>query len=179
MINAAASAGISRMRIYMDLAYADSTMIWYTATIYAHNTKNKTDMTHEDYCSYDLGIDLKVAGFDWPCRHYYTKENAADDEEWMMPSDTPKNWNDPHTERWDFFIPICSAPTLAVANKWLREVCKVLVEVNCFDTDRWGVFVCRLKSPLDPIINTGYDTYESALADGIAKALELLYYKQI
>ena len=79
-------------------------------------------MNNEDFVSYDLAMRLKQAGFDRSCSHYYTKENTTDDYVWITTSAfTSEDWNSGKNDEPDFLKPLCSAPTLAQAQKWLRE----------------------------------------------------------
>ena len=77
-------------------------------------------METTDYCSYELSKALKACGFDWHCRaawHY-------DGSEWNFIKDYastfqhPKEIPDWKSASWDTPY-IVSAPTLAMAQKWL------------------------------------------------------------
>lgn len=72
-------------------------------------------METNDYCSYNLSLALKKAGFDYPCYFYYTREDAPDDHVWSTTSEeAPIDYN-------RSVYAGCSMPTLAQAQKWLRS----------------------------------------------------------
>lgn len=138
---------------------------------------------NEDFCSYEIAQALKEAGFDCPCRHYYTKEDASDGNVWLTSAAfSPEDWNDGRNSEPDFLKPLCSAPSLWEAQKWLREKKLWHIEVringcrNMFCVELWemkangGAF--RLQHKGGRVIL--YDTYESALSAGIEAALKLI-----
>lgn len=139
-------------------------------------------MTHEDYCSYELSKKLKAAGFDWECSHYYTKGNSDDDKPWIIGDSIEVDWNENGIKATPFIIPLCSAPTLAVAAKWLREVIgyhiqvricglRDMYSVEILETKTNGLFL-KLKHSDDYVIF--FDSYEKALTAGLTFALNLL-----
>lgn len=68
-----------------------------------------------------------------------------------------------------------AAPTLAQAQKWLREVHCISVEPICNMVRQWNVNVCEIdKFGEVAWAKIGMDTYESALSAGITAALEIL-----
>ena len=79
-------------------------------------------MTHEDYVSYEQAQALKELGFDWECSHGYYRF-FDDKEPWLNTCGYAKNSTD-----GDLFY--CAAPTLAQAQKWLREVKDVILFVD-------------------------------------------------
>lgn len=139
-------------------------------------------MNNEDFVTYDIAQTLKEAGFDWACCHYYTKENAADDYVWITTSTfTPEDWNDGRNIGPVFLKPLCSAPTLAKAQKWLREVHGIHIAVignydcggNFYAFEIWLQGVPGGRQVLQ------YETkklsdYEFALSAGIEAALKLI-----
>lgn len=143
-------------------------------------------MTNEDYVSYDLAIRLKKAGFNLPCSHYYTKENTTDDYVWITTSAfTPEDWNSGRNKEPDFLKPLCSAPTLAQAQKWLREAKHVHVWVYSEfkqgdkpESVRWyftsqPLYYIRVQT-ISKVHGANFPTYESALSAGIEAALDIL-----
>lgn len=138
-------------------------------------------MNNEDFVTYKTAQALKKCGFDWPCSHYYTKENAADDEVWITPSAfSLEDWNNSRNAEPDFCKPICSAPTLYSAQKWLRKTkgIEVVVEPRYCNYKHigydWHIYDdCSgdysLRAPL-PFC----DSYEYALSAGIEAALKLI-----
>ena len=68
-------------------------------------------MITEDYVSFETAKLLKEKGFDWECIGYY-----VDDE----PNDIKHSFCGETNSTWESRC--CSAPTLQMAMKWLREV---------------------------------------------------------
>ncbi len=138
-------------------------------------------MNKEDFVSYEIAQALKKAGFDWPCKYYYTKESAKDKNVWLtFTLGASEDFNRENKIRRS--LGICSAPTLAQAQKWLR----VQMGMDVYVIPRWQnayeVVARELgKRPADTrlLFNLWdyakpYDTYESALSAGITAALEIL-----
>ena len=119
--------------------------------------------THESYVSLETAKMLKEAGFDWPCIYGYDAKGKT-----CYPYDyryTP--WNDGTTL-------CCSQPTLAVAQRWLREVKGYSIYVI---PGGYKYYV------LDNNDSCGYGStytlnstlkYEEALEAGIQKCLRIL-----
>ncbi|WP_348689573.1 hypothetical protein [Paramuribaculum intestinale] len=133
-------------------------------------------MNTEDYVSYPLALALKKARFDEPCDHYWYKAYANSDEMSMRQASA----DDFNSDDWD--VPHCSAPTLAQAQKWLREKKKIDVLVwNCACGYGWEVSKAENGTGLILFDDKGdnkdsgcWTSYESALSAGIAEALELI-----
>ena len=133
-------------------------------------------METTDYCDYELAKKLNACGFDAPCELYYTHEDAPDGAVWLTGDPrTPRSYND-QQDGCPFAKPICSAPTLWQAHKWLREKKGVDIEIRV-----WLVGVEREYRPYimspkhkDFIAYPPEKSYEQALTDGIAAALELI-----
>lgn len=133
-------------------------------------------METADYCDYELSLALKVAGFDYPCYFYYTKENAPDDCVWQTTSEeAPIDYN-------RSVYALCSMPTLAQAQKWLRE--KKMIDVlvyNCACGYTWEVSKAMNGTGLIEFDEKGDDessgcwtSYEGSLSAGISASLELI-----
>lgn len=132
-----------------------------------------------DFCSYELSKRLKDCGFDEPCYFYYTRENAPEDHVWSTTSEeAPIDYN-------KSVYAGCSMPTLAQAQKWLREVMGIDVLVwNCACGYGWEISKADADSRGTTLMDyddNGEDrdsgmwlTYENALSAGIASALELI-----
>lgn len=126
-------------------------------------------MTHEDYVTYEQAIKLKELEFDWKCNHYY-----------HLYDELPILSYSPKFENFNKFDKTRSAPTLAQAQKWLRE--KEIEVCACADFEgsqpngKWMVFYRKLSSPVyaTDFSTESKDTYEQALSAGIDKALAFL-----
>lgn len=129
-------------------------------------------MTNKDFVSYEIAKMLKNVGFDWPCSHYYTKENASDGDVWLTTAAfSPEDWNNDSNSEPDFLKPLCAAPSLWEAQKWLRDVKNIIILINYDDYAGWTFF-----SPHRDIDNNNpyCESYESALCAGIEAALKLI-----
>lgn len=78
-----------------------------------------------------------------------------------------------------------SAPTLYIAQKWLREVKGICVWIEPVIGRKWKISFCDFNVPVEESdwieneVNEGngypvYDTYEEALEAGIQEALKLI-----
>lgn len=122
---------------------------------------------HEDYVSYEQAVKLKAAGFDWPTHGYYHKGNCAEDEVWyytMNPADDHNHRNNPR---------VWSAPTLAQAQKWLREVHNWHIHIDAEYDRSWFYHLCPIGGALEEG-DADFPTYEAALSAGITAALKLV-----
>lgn len=117
----------------------------------------------EDFVDYGLAGMLKNLGFNWGTAYYY---DAFSKEHQICYSSTLSNHN--------CFNDEASAPTLYLAQKWLREEKNIVVEVfyntsgyscNAVKTD--GAFIHAFDS-CDNSYNGGmFDDYESALINAL------------
>lgn len=130
-------------------------------------------MNPEDYVSYPLALALKKHGFDYPCYFYYTRKDSPDDHVYSTTSEeAPIDYN-------RSVYAGCSMPTLAQAQKWLREKA-IEVDVNPMfshggrDGYDWDVYYDFTGYPIIRGTLPFAETYESALSAGIAAALELI-----
>lgn len=133
-------------------------------------------METTDFCSYELSKRLKDCGFDEPCYFYYTRENAPEDHVWSTTSEeAPIDYN-------KSVYAGCSMPTLAQAQKWLREKKKIDVLVyNCACGYLWEVSKANNGTGLILFDEKGDDensgcwtSYEGSLSAGISASLELI-----
>lgn len=139
-------------------------------------------MTNEDFVTYETAKALKKIGFNWPCSHYYTKGNAADNEVWLTSvAFSPEDWNNGRNSEPAFLKPLCSAPTLWQAQKWLRETKGIAINVIAHDGGKyhWSeVFLPNFRESgyrwFDYRVHPFFPTYESALSDGLTAALKLI-----
>ena len=120
-----------------------------------------------DYVTYEQAVKLKEFGFKYPCNHYYSSDSGLLHEETENDQTNYIHCNSKY---------LISAPTLSQAQKWLREVKKMIVLVTCNldyeDGHEWYWFVDMDELPAEP--ETKCDTYEEALSAGIDVALNWL-----
>lgn len=139
-------------------------------------------MNPEDYVSYPLALALKKVGFDYPCYFYYTRKDSPDDHVYSTTSEeAPIDYN-------RSVYAGCSMPTLAQAQKWLRDRCGIHIDVCIYSDystdadgkvcDRWDFWGFDLYAVSGgEMMEDGdgmYDSYEQTLSAGIAAALELI-----
>jgi len=132
----------------------------------------------EDYVSFKIAKLLKENRFDWKCLDWYsTKGNLY-------------YYADSFEKDLDGIDELCSAPTLQVAMKWLREVHKLFIEidyelysnVNQEDENekyQYGIAIKFIKQKEFEevkrlVLNTLYNTYEDAAMDAIKYCLTKL-----
>lgn len=136
-------------------------------------------MEQEDYCSYELALKLKACGFCEPCDHYYTNGYANHDSEdtsrvVRLHYDRTYNYNCVISADGECF----SAPLLYHAQKWLREKKGIAINVIVHDGGAYDYDIVFLPNAVDcdyPIDRATFSrTYEEALSEGIASALELI-----
>ena len=131
-----------------------------------------TIVNHEYYVSLEVAKLLKEVGFDWECREYYYNFTTTG---WSLSfDDNFVNWNS-WSEQY------ISAPTLEVAQRWLREVknCYTGIDVFVRNPDknntyynRWFVYFNGTRYSGSNYDDTQY--YEDAQEAGIKKALEII-----
>ena len=130
-------------------------------------------MTHEQFVSLEVAKLLKKAGFDWECKKIHYKY-PGDDDNWSL-EDNYMN------HRRVLEVDYCLlAPTLEVAQRWLREVknCSIMIDVfvhnldknNIYYTHNWIMYLDGERYSGSNWDDTRY--YEVAQEAGIKKALE-------
>lgn len=131
--------------------------------------------THETYVSLEVAKLLKQAGFDWNTYNGYNENGKF--------ADKCRNLID-----WNDFDDFYSAPTLSVAQKWLREVKEMYAEAYLSESHHTPVWIASVylweNRPLgrelrDKCLCTGigpvhFNTYEEALEAGIKKCLTFI-----
>ena len=128
-----------------------------------------TIINHECYVSLEVAKLLKEAGFDWEIKTFYFNNELG---EAMLGE--AKNHN--------FSYQFISAPTLAVAQQWLREVknCSIKIDVfphnldknNIYYTHNWIIYLDGERYSGSNWDDTRY--YEVAQEGAIKKALEMI-----
>ena len=143
-------------------------------------------VNHECYVSLEVAKLLKEAGFDWECETCYMGKSKR-----AYKYNKYFNWNLP---RKDFEIEgsdnlfhsfinqkktnhFVSAPTLDVAQRWLREVknYEIFVVVK-FLADK--EYIARVETNISGYSTDIYKFYEEAQEAGIKKALEMILDKE-
>ena len=128
-------------------------------------------INHESYVSLEVAELLKEVGFNWECRGYYDRRTLRFNFVWN------------HNEKGASTQ--CAAPTLEVAQRWLREVknCSIMIDVfvhnldknNIYYTHNWIMYLDGERYSGSNWDDTRY--YEVAQEAGIKKALELILKK--
>ena len=139
-------------------------------------------MNHECYVSFEIAKLLKEAGFDWECSCYYSVNTLHEPNNGFI--HIYKQYKALFYDHNRTKMPVYSAPTLDVAQRWLREVKDI--DVYIFPTTNtkrecvyeWGIktFGRALWVEGQPYTNQ-YETYEEAQEAGINKALEIILQK--
>lgn len=140
----------------------------------------------EDFVTYEQAKKLKELGFDLKCYYRFNVDRQ------LVPNVMYRNAgvdSDDVAMNVNFrCIGDISAPTLAQAQKWLREVKDIIIGI---DFDNWNdKYECHVYKRMgysgenirdmygSQLVTNEYhedfDTYEQSLSAGIDKALELL-----
>lgn len=140
---------------------------------------------HEEFCTYNQAVRLKVIGFDWECYEFWSKDFCTDG----APTKIRRTKTEPKvcvmSERNSMLdkmdADLITAPTQSVATRWLREVHKLNIRVNYFsDYREWFFDILNLEDDFyyDGGLDEYFATYEAALSAGIDAVLELIEVKQ-
>lgn len=139
-------------------------------------------INHKCYVSLEIAKLLKEAGFDWECREYYYNFITTG---WSLNfDDNFVNWNSWSEQR-------ISAPTLDVAQRWLREIKHLDISIHydptiksqpyvyfIYDVEEKFNDILGIISPVTHSYSDGYFyTYEEAQEAGIKKTLEIILQK--
>lgn len=153
--------------------------------------------THETYVSLETAKLLKKAGFDWECSGHWVETNKDNkdallvlpsepclygpnlvDEDLSMYMICVKDYNAVEDEiGFQFYY---SAPTLALAQKWLREVKHISAEAAFVEPGKWGSYALldinkdtyEERTLWDRAFD--HETYENALEYALEKCLTIL-----
>ena len=158
-----------------------------------------TNNMKEQLVSYELAIMLKEAGFNGECREYYvffpdSYPNPNDLRLWCV--EMPCDHNSEKHQKWAMSSKVCSAPTLSLAVKWLREEKKICVEArvsnepNAYLNDMDAIYFTTIITLSGSEVQCAhwnkdlyesepkwFDSYEEALTKGISEALNLILKK--
>ena len=128
---------------------------------------------HETCVNFEVAKLLKEVGFNWDCKYVY---------DLLFPTSCKNNEvcdNYSSTKNQNRFSDLISAPTLEVAQKWLRDVHGIIFTIEAFVVNRNDaynertMYTCRFLD--DDITLHEYETYEDAQAAGIQAALEMCF----
>jgi len=145
------------------------------------------EQNHECYVSLEVAKLLKEAGFDWKCNGTFISEDGIQYAFIKMDAacDSNNSKYNPHN---------ISAPTLDIAQRWLREVKGIYVEsVLCVNRGTsghsFGFSIAEISEDLSTVKilypstyfdeeeTKGFMKYELPLEVGIKKALEIILEK--
>lgn len=143
-------------------------------------------MNTKDYCSLQIAEWLKELGFDWPCHYAYSNKGQITAIKrfingWVYSDHFDQNYNDCDNRAWAENTVHCSAPTLAQAQKWLRDVKGVAINIIAHDGGEYtyeliylpnfivGSMFCGFSE--DPPV---FNFYEDALNYALEKILFLV-----
>ena len=134
-------------------------------------------MITEDYVSFETAKLLKEKGFNEPCRgNYYWGFDDKDNSIVEFGEWTAQAYNNDFED--EMFI--CSAPTLQMAMKWLREVHKLEIFLNLDviqENHNWWYKIGKYTKGYISILHesgSDYSTYENACEAAIKYCLENL-----
>lgn len=134
------------------------------------------EINHEYYVSLEVAKLLKEAGFDWKCRGIYVLD-SENDPEYVF---STANFTNTSKEIKGYIR--LSTPTLEVAQRWLREVKTIQVDVMImvgvtYNFELYNAVTGDLIYIEESEDECEFDTYEEAQEAGIKKALEIILEK--
>ena len=132
-------------------------------------------INHEYYVSFEIAKLLKEAEFDWEIKTFYFNNEL---HETILGEAKNHNFSEVYI----------SAPTLEVAQKWLREVKHLDISIHydptiksqpyvyfIYDVEEKFNDILGIISPITHSYSDGYFyKYEEAQEEGIKKALEII-----
>ena len=128
---------------------------------------------HEYYVSLEVAKLLKKAGFDWEVNHSYPNCESLDNScsGYMEDLSFYHNLNDSKYGGM-------SAPTLEIAQRWLRETHNLHITIFSSSQESWMFRITKLHEKLENgVYGEDFYTYEEAQEAGIKKALEIILEK--
>ena len=128
-------------------------------------------MNTEDFVTYEQALALKKLGFDWKVNHCYFDGLEELTDNYIH------NSNYDNCNSSEYVECVCSAPTLAQAQKWLLKNKEYYVQPAwVIDKDFWVVDIQTKDEIIEVIIddNPFFNSYEEALSAGITECLKLL-----
>ena len=121
-------------------------------------------MITEDYVSFEVAKLLKEKGFDEPCHCFYGMRDNQEKPHFFV--------SNGHNTKETIFSCDCLAPTLQMAMKWLREVCKQSINL-WYDGDIWSSEIYRAVEKEFCLVGH-FQSYEEACEAAIKYCLENL-----
>ena len=126
---------------------------------------------HEYYVSLELAKLLKEVGFKWFINTAYRDGVLMRQGNLLCDNFNGKQYE--NAARHEFF----SAPTLDVAQRWLRENLNLIITVE-YNEYNYQTFLCKVYSNEECLsILLDFPIYEEAQEAGIKKALEIILEK--
>ena len=128
---------------------------------------------HECYVSLEVAKLLKKAGFDWEVNHSYPNCESLDNScsGYMEDLSFYHNLNDGKYGGM-------SAPTLEIAQRWLRKTHNLHITIFSSSQESWMFRITKLHEKLENgLYGEDFYTYEEAQEAAIKKALELILEK--
>ena len=128
---------------------------------------------HECYVSLEVAKLLKKAGFDWEVNHSYPNCESLDNScsGYMEDLSFYHNLNDGKYGGM-------SAPTLEIAQRWLRKTHHLHITIFSSSQESWMFRITKLHEKLENgLYGEDFYTYEEAQEAAIKKALELILEK--
>ena len=129
---------------------------------------------HECYVSLEVAKLLKKAGFDWEVNHSYPNCESLDNScsGYMEDLSFYHNLNDGKYGGM-------SAPTLEIAQRWLRKTHHLHITIFSSSQESWMFRITKLHEKLENgVYGEDFYTYEEAQEAGIKKALEIILNKE-
>ena len=140
--------------------------------------------------SFEQAQRLKAAGFSWDCETFY-QDGSIDNCHNMINYNTNEGYDEDRKEDYSYFGEddgVCSAPTTALALKWMRDVHYLFGEVKIGNEPRglfffevfskYGEFLCGSYLEGDDF-SGHYDTYEEAESALLDELLNVLKTKKL
>lgn len=132
-------------------------------------------MIEESYVSFDTAKLLKEAGFDEWCCYGYNKDGNK--TPLSLKNSTIEEMFNSIGDEW-----YVSAPTQALAARWLREVHRISVDAAFMapstNIDVWQYFIGKMDDMIWPgdfeTCERTYATYEEAMEAGLQEAIKLI-----
>lgn len=127
---------------------------------------------HEYYVSLEISKLLKKAGFDWKCSGIYVLD-SENDPEYVFSTANFTNTS----KEIEGYIRV-SAPTLDIAQRWLREVKNIHIEVSPnSDMSAYAYSILLSWDKFWLCSPSSYSSYEEAQEEGIKQAIEMILEK--